>query len=185
MEIDLFYRDYLIQKIESGRGLFYEEEIQCYLESLDFYHYDYYEGIKLLRSLDKEVYCGIGVSNSARYSLYNHVDGLIWFKSYYDAMMFLGIENAATNIFNIYRQHWYNNWLCLLPEDLPHLGEYAFNRSGVYCETKGFGFESIDSAARWLVDSGNATNINIAKKQLEKHLNGQTTLCYKMKFIYY
>ena len=56
MEIDLFYRDYLIQKIDGGRGIFYKEAVYCYLESLDFYHYDYYEGIKLLRSLDKNVY---------------------------------------------------------------------------------------------------------------------------------
>lgn len=185
MEISLFYRDYLIQKINNGRGIFYENAVYDYLESLGFYNYDFYEGVKLLRSLNDNIYCGTGINEAAQYYVYNNINGFIWFRSYYDAMIFLGIENAADNIFNLYHQHWYNEWLCLLPEDLPHLREYLEHRNGVFCETKGFGFESVDSAARWLVDSGCASNINNAKKQLEKHLDGQTSLCYKMKFVRY
>lgn len=182
----LLYKNYLLQKINSGKGMFYNSVAYHYVSELGLKPKDDYEAVMMLYHLDDKKYCGEGYESTATYFLMDRQENLYWFKHMKDMMMFAG-GDPEWSVYSFYkfRRHWYNDFMFLMPEDIFELDNILIGKQGVYCETKDIGFEDIDEAAMWLYHGGYASTAENAKKQLTKHLDGQTALCYKMKFIKY
>lgn len=181
----LQYKNFLLNKINSVQAIFYRDLALEYARDLGYTCKDYYEASAVLQYIDDSKFCGEGVNDRGVYFLYDRSGNVYWFRNYKDACLFAGIEECSLNMFINFRRHWFNDFLWLLKEDIEYIGEILTTPKGVYCETKGFGFESVDDAARWIANCGYAINAETAKKQLIKHLEGKTSLCYKMKFIEY
>lgn len=181
----LMYKNLLINRINSNQAIFFQDATIEYVNALGFRCKDFYEAAIILRSIDDNKFTGEGASPKGKYFLYDQSGTLHWFVHYRDACMFAGLEEGGLDAFIAFRRHWKDGFLWLLPEDVVDLDELLTTPKGVYCETKGFGFETVDDAARWLVNAGYAKSAENAKKQLVKHLEGKTALCYKMKFIEY
>lgn len=182
----LLYKNFLLQKINSNQAIFYKEAVYDYVKSLGYKVDDDYEAISILKIIDDNKYTGEGYSPKGEYYFANKYGELTWFTNVMDALMYNGEDAHSTGHgFLKYRRHWHNGLLYLLPDDICEIDELLSTPRGVYCETRDIGFESVDEAATWLANSGLASTPENAKKQLLKHLEGKTSLCYKLKFIQY
>lgn len=182
----LLYKDYLLRKSNSGQAMFYNNAIYNYVKELGLKPNDDYEAVMMLHHIDDNKYSGEGYEGTAQYYLYDKQGNLYWFKHIRDMIMYAG-GDPEWSPYNFYkfRRHWYNGFMFLMTEDIFELEDILVHQEGVYCETKDIGFEDIDEAATWLYHGGYATSVENAKKQLVKHLEGKTSLCYKMRFIKY
>lgn len=182
----LLYKNYLLQKINSNQGIFFKEAVYNYVSELGYKPQDDYDAITILKNIKDENYYGENYNEKGKYYLFDRQGNLFWFAHMKDMIMYAG-GDAEWNTYNFYkfRRHWYNDFMYLAPEDIFELDEIINTKLGVYCETKDLGFSDVDEAARWLANGGYASSAENAKKQLVKHLEGKTALCYKMKFIKY
>lgn len=169
---------------------------------------DEYSCISILTSIDEEKYSGVWNPSQELPLRANYimVDGKtgerFWFTSAYDAISFVNYQQGITRdlalmgyaqstesevevYFNAYRGRIKNGFWWFTKEDEDIIAETMMRPKLIYCETRRLQFNDVDEAARWLCETGAATNFARAKQQLLKHLAGETASCYKLKFIEY
>lgn len=181
------YKEFLLKQILSSNAIFYQDVCVAYVRNLGIKVRDFYEAYEAITNLLDINYCGEGFSEKGNYFVIDESETMFWFCHYLDALTFIGVENGTLETFNSYRKHRLNGYLLCTKDDIFNndIDDMITNRKGIFCESRNIGFDNIDSAVAWLVNSGYAKNTAIAKRQLMKHLEGNTTLCYGMSFVKY
>lgn len=181
----LRYKQYIINKIATAGDMvkFFESSLIDYVNNLGHIG-DFYNCWSWLQNEDDDKHNGIDYEPTAKYYVYDKNDDVLyWYHSYKDALLMAGFDFDALTKENFmkYRRRSRNGFYMLLPEDIYEL-DALVEEHHIYCHTREIEFNTIEEAAIWLVNSGAAANANVAKRALEKHLKGETSCCYKMKF---
>ena len=189
------FRDFLIRKTNELGIKLYENEIYRYaaeLNEVDSTKTD--DDIAVcyskIRYADPGLYCGNGRSTRARYYLLDEYNSLYWFASARDAVLFAMPDTCAivgtimdvSAVFHKYHRYFNEGFYFLYPEDLDNIDEITSRQHGYVCLDKNIRFDTEEDIVIWLVNSGLASNAATARRQLTKHLMGNTTACYKLRF---
>ena len=195
--VKLYYRQLLLDKESTAVGPLFIQQVRNYLETLGI-SANADNAISYLKLINESNYCGENsLSDNGYFIMYKNDNEYYWFTNPFDAIMFVnkynGIQkdcalegypqkNEWTLYFDRYRGHKEKGFYWLYKDDLEFLDEIINAQKKIYCESRRLEFLSVEDAARWLTQIGKAVNINIAMKQLTKHLSGQTSSCYGMVF---
>lgn len=194
-KMNLPFKEFLLRKTKELGIKFYENEIYRYAEELNEVDFvktsdDIAVCYANIRYCDDSHYCGEGTSNRAKYYLMDEQHNLYWFASARDAVLFACPESKAvvgtmvdvTSIFHKYRRYFYEGYYFLYADDLYDLETILSQQRGYICVDKNLRFNTEEDIIMWLVNSGIASNAANARRQLTKHLMGQTNACYKLRF---
>lgn len=193
-EIQAKYKYYLIDLMRADTFLkeFYFTLIKEYLKDFNIIPEDIYSGIKFLQELDDDEIAGIGINDKAVYYLMEKNTSLLyWFISERDAVTFARskdeyesgvVMNEYINFYTLHKKCYLEFWW-LLPEDLDKIEEIKLQKKQIICVDNDLIFDSIDEILTWFKKNAIAKDLNVARRQLIKHLNGETNTCYKMKFM--
>ena len=66
--MELLYKKFLLSKIQSNSGIFYQEPCVYYLNDLGIEVSDFYEAYPILMNLNDDEYCGEGFGEKGKYS---------------------------------------------------------------------------------------------------------------------
>lgn len=189
------FKEFLLNKTRELGVKFFENEIYKYAEELNGIDgkrtdEDLAKCFATIRYSDDKLYCGEGISDRARYYIMDGAYNLIWFSSAKDAILYavpesraaLGASAYAESIFSKYHQFYYEGFYFLYPEDLDNLDSILAQQRGFICLDRNIHFKTEGEIVQWLVNSGMASNEGNARKQLAKHLAGETNTCYKLRF---
>ena len=193
--MNLPYKEFLLKKTKELGIKFYENEIYRYAEELNEVDFvrtndDIAVCYATIRYAEDSHYCGEGISGRARYYLLDEQHNFYWFVSARDAVLFASPESKAVigtivdieSIFHRYHRYFYEGYYFLYPEDLDDLDNILSRQRGYICVDKNLRFDTEEDIIMWLVNSGLASNAATARRQLTKHLMGETNACYKLRF---
>ena len=193
--MQLPFKEFLLRKTKELGIKFYENEIYRYAEELNEVDFvrtsdDIAVCYANIRYADDSKYCGEGVNGRAKYYLMDEQNNLYWFASARDAILFASPSSKAIvgtmvdmrDIFHSYHRYFNDGYYFLYPDDLDYLDEIISQQRGYICVDKNLRFDTEEDIIMWLVNSGIASNAANARRQLTKHLMGQTNACYKLRF---
>ena len=193
--MQLPFKEFLLRKTKELGIKFYENEIYKYAEELNEVDFvrtsdDIAVCYATIRYADDKNYCGEGLNQRARYYLLDEQNHFYWFVSARDAILFASPESKAVvgtvvsleDVFHRYHRYFNDGYYFLYPEDLDDLPNILSQQRGYICVDKNLRFDTEEDIIMWLVNSGVASNAATARRQLTKHLMGQTSACYKLRF---
>lgn len=193
--MELYYKKFLEKQIKNFGIELCQNEIYRYNEELGFAGGDVYQMWYNIKYAETKQNCGVGIDDRARYYvLMRDIPGdvwtnhLYWFRTPQDAILFAEPEagnmigDAGHNAFLRYRQQGHKQVYFMLPEDLDDIVSIQQMQSGYICLDNNLNFDTREDIELWLVNSGRAGNLNNARRQLSKHLSGETSSCYKLRF---
>lgn len=193
--MQLPFKEFLLRKTKELGIKFYENEIYRYAEELDSVDCkrtpdDIAACYANIRYAEDRYYCGEGTSERANYYLMDEQHNLYWFVSARDAILFASPSSKAIvgtmvdmkDIFHSYHRYFNDGFYFLYPDDLYDLETILSQKRGYICVDKNLRFDTEEDIIMWLVNSGVASNAATARRQLTKHLMGQTSACYKLRF---